>query len=110
MIDFLAPGLVYSLIKDGFGVLLRRRRRLRPSETLELRQKWKPLFEAEVRKTYREKLRRDVIIRDMKRIDAYPELDETRGISPWFRVGLVGTYHRGILIGLGWEALTRSSG
>jgi hypothetical protein len=44
----------------------------------------------------------------MKRLDAYPDLDENeKGISPWFRLGLVGTYHRGILVAHGWGTLTK---
>lgn len=44
-------------------------------------------------------------MRDMRRVDSYPETNKRRGISPWFRVGLLGTYHRGILLGLGWHNL-----
>lgn len=43
----------------------------------------------------------------MRRIDNYPEAKETRGISPWFRAGLAGTYHRGILAALSWGTLTK---
>ncbi len=53
------------------------------------------------------KLATDVIIRDMRRVDGYPDADAKRkGVSPWFRAGLMGTYHRGVLIGLRWETLT----
>jgi hypothetical protein len=39
-------------------------------------------------------------------MDRYPDLDaESKGISPWFRVGLVGRYHRGIEVALGIHAL-----
>ena len=38
----------------------------------------------------------------------YPDLDENeKGISPWFRLDLVGTYHRGILVAHGWGTLTK---
>jgi hypothetical protein len=39
-------------------------------------------------------------------MDHYPEIDEkAKGISPWFRAGLIGMYHRGVLIGLRWTTL-----
>ncbi len=107
MIEWLAPSFVYSVLKDALGAFRGRRRQLSAAQILELRQKWKPLFEEEIRKTDTEKLRKDVIIRDVKRLDNYPEVDcEAKGISPWFRVGLVGTYHKGILVGLRWGELT----
>lgn len=53
-----------------------------------------------IEKIWKNKYRNDVIIRDVKRIDAYPDTDESKKISPWFRVGLLDTYHKGILVGL----------
>jgi len=39
----------------------------------------------------------DAIIREVRRKDSYPELDESlRSISPWFKVELKGTYYAGI--------------
>jgi hypothetical protein len=108
MIELLAPGFLYSLLKDGWGALRSQHRRLSPSQLVAARQKWKDLFEPHIVQNYQRKLRSDVIVRDMKRIDNYPEIDEaSKGISPWFRVGLVGTYHRGILLGLNWGTLTK---
>jgi hypothetical protein len=92
------------------GLIRHKRRRLSPSQVVELRQKWKPLFEAHVWEKYRDKLTSEIIVRDMKRIDNYPDAKEARGISPWFRAGLVGTYHRGILAGLRWGTLTKQKG
>jgi hypothetical protein len=107
MIEWLAPGFLYAIVKDTFGALRRRHRRLSPAQILELRQKWKPLFEEEIMKNHTQKLRKDIIIRDVKRMDDYPNVDEKKkGISPWFRVGLMGTYHKGILVGLRWGKLT----
>ena len=54
-----------------------------------------------------EQLRPDVIIRDVLRIDDYPELSEKKGISSWFKVGLLDTYDRGILLGLEWVRLAQ---
>ena len=99
MIEWLTAGVVYQVGKDVWARIRGRSRRLTPSQIIELRSKWKPLFERHIADTYREKLRPDVIIRDMKRLDKYPNLDENEnGISPWLRLGLMGTYHRGILV------------
>ena len=55
-------------------------------------------------------IRRDVIIRDVRRMDKYPEVDsDEKGISAWFRLGLIDTYHRGILVSLGWDRLIEVS-
>ena len=109
MLEYLAPGLIYSMLKDAASAISSRRRKLTASEIVGLRKKWKPLFEEKIRDSHREKLRRDVIVRDMKRVDNYPDAREGKGISPWFRVGLVGTYHRGILLALRWETLARDN-
>jgi hypothetical protein len=107
VIEYLAPGFLYSLLKDSVNLILRKQRRLSNSQIIELRQKWKPLFEKHVWEQHRDKLTSEIIVRDMRRIDNYPEAEETRGISPWFRAGVVGTYHRGILAGLSWGTLTK---
>lgn len=107
MIEWLAPGFAYSLVKDAVAAFRGRQRRLTPAQVLEIRQKWKPLFEEEIWNTHGKKLRKDVIIRDVRRLDAYPEIDcKDKGVSPWFRVGLLDTYHKGILVGLRRGMLT----
>jgi hypothetical protein len=108
ILELLAPSFIYTVGKDLVKKLAGRKRRLTPSEVMALRSKWKPQFGQHISDDYREKLRPDVIIRDMKRLDKYPDLDENeKGISPWFRLGLVGTYHRGILVALSWGTLTK---
>jgi hypothetical protein len=106
MIDLLAPGFLYSLGKDVWARIFSRRRKLSTSEVVELRKKWKAEFEPRIWDTHKNKLRQDVIIRDMKRIDNYPDIDDnnkSKKCSPWFRAALVGTYHRGIYVGQTWE-------
>jgi hypothetical protein len=74
---------------------------------LELRQKWKPEFEQTLQERTAKKLGLDVIIRDVARLDEYPEVRKKRkGISPWFKVGLMDTYERGFLAGMMWGTLT----
>ena len=102
------PGFIYSLLKDlgSWGLAWARGRRLSSAEVIRLRAKWKTEFEENIYQTRKQKLREDVIIRDIKRMDTYPDLDDkAKGISSWFRAGLVGTYHKGALIGLEWSTL-----
>jgi hypothetical protein len=108
MIEWFAPGFIYGVLKDAYRGVMGRRRRLTPAEILHLREKWRPQFEKELWTNHREALRRDVIVRDVRRLDSYPNINERgKGISPWFRVGLVGTYHKGALLCLSWGSLTR---
>jgi len=91
--------LIYSILKDICSWLRRRRRRLSPDEVVCRRQKWKQEFEDKISERRVSGLRGDVIIRDMKRVDNYPDDDKKgKGISPWFRVGILGTYHHGIQV------------
>jgi len=109
MLELLAPSFIYSVGKDLVKQIIGRKRRLAPAQVIELRSKWKPQFEQHIWEDFKKKLRKDVIIRDMKRIDAYPNIDEKeKGISPWFRLGLVGTYHRGIYVAHGWGGLVKN--
>lgn len=101
------PGFLYSALKDAVGYFRDRRRKPSSSEIVAKRQKWKPVFEEQIRDRQRNGLRLDAIVRDMKRVDNYPDAKEGKGISSWFRVGLVGTYYRGIYLGLEWTTLTR---
>lgn len=108
MLEWLTGSLAYSVGKDLVGCALGRKRRLTPSQVIELRSRWKPEFEQHIWGTHRKELRSDVIIRDMNRLDAYPNINEKeKGISPWFRLGLVGTYYRGILIAHSWGGLKK---
>lgn len=104
MIGSLSASFVYSLFKDLLAYMRGMHRGLTPVKRIELRQKWKSQFEEKLFETNRKKLRKDIIIRDVKRVDDYPNLNpEEKGISPWFRVGLVDTYHKGIMVGMEWR-------
>lgn len=104
-IPSLGAGTIYSAIKDGAAWLRRRFHKLTPEERLARREKWKERFREEIWQTEERELRQDVIVRDVRRIDQYPETNDGRGISPWFRVALVGQYHRGIMLGLSIHSL-----
>jgi len=91
-------------------------RRLRPKskndrfasnvERIQHRERLRKLLQDEIYNCRAKELRQDVIVRDVKRVDNYPNVDEeSKGISPWFRVGLIDTYDRGILLGLRYGGL-----
>ena len=43
-------------------------------------------------------------------VQRYPNTEPGPGISPWFKVGLIDTYHMGIKVGLGWHGLVKCEG
>jgi len=65
-------------------------------------------FKDEIYKNTTKELRKDVVVRHVNRMDSYPEVEETKGISPWFRAALLDTYHKGILVGLRFGSLMES--
>src|SRR4029079_1534263 len=78
-IPFLDEAISYGKVGGSIIAAARRwwkarKRRLTPQEKLELRVKWKPQFETWIAEHYREQLRQDCIIRDMKRMDHYPQI------------------------------------
>jgi hypothetical protein len=101
---------VYRVVSDLVKYVLGKNQKLTPSQVLERRAKWKVEFEAKIAQRRSEGLRTDVYVRDVARLDAYPGIDaKVKGISAWFRVGLMGTYHKGIMLGLGWHGLVEDS-
>ncbi|MFG6554973.1 hypothetical protein [Sulfitobacter sp. 1A16808] len=108
--EFLSTSFLYNFVKDVLRFIFKRGRRLTAEEKIALRQKWRPQFEEEIIKNWRDKLRRDAIIRDVRRVDNYPDTDDShRGISPWFRVGLIDVYHKGILVAFQWDRLIQDA-
>jgi hypothetical protein len=95
-----------GIAKDAISMLLRRVRRPDPAEVIQRRQKLKTEVEGRLRWTDNSTRYGEAIIRDVKRVDDYPNVDpRSRGISAWYRAGLLGTYHRGIQIGLDFCSL-----
>jgi hypothetical protein len=102
----LSVSFLYGIARDIWKAIQGRRRVLSPTAVIGLREKWQPLIASKIRERRANRLRRDVIIRDVKRVDNYPDSARPeKGISSWFRAGLVGTYHRGIQVGLQYEGL-----
>ena len=100
-LEYLAPGFLYTVVKDVVARI--RGRHLSPAEKIQTQQKWKAVFDQKLWERQRQDIRTDVIIRDVKRHDRYPNLDDkAKDISPWFRAGLMGTYYKGVMIGLQW--------
>ncbi len=89
---------LYSLGKDGWNAFRDKKRS--NSKRVEIRQKWKPQFESRIIENHRQRLRRDVYIRDLARLDDYPNSKVSESISASFRVGLGAATHRGILVWL----------
>jgi hypothetical protein len=103
---WIAPGkLAWSVLSAVWKFFRRNKRHLTPQERLALRTRWKPLFEGYLWQHQRQKLRQDIIIRDMRRMDKYPHIDEGRRISPWCRTDLIDTYEKGIMVALGRKEL-----
>lgn len=76
-----------------------------PSERVHHREKLRKEFEEEIYRCRRDNLRKDVIIRHVNRLDQYPDVKDEKGISPWFKLGLLDTYHGGIKVALRWVEL-----
>jgi len=111
MLEYLAPGFLYSVAKDFLSYVRGRKRRLTPEQVLERRQKWKKEIEPVLWKRAKDKLAMDVVIRDVKRLDEYPDVTKPnrKGISAWFKAGLTTTYHNGIEVNLGWHGLIKDA-
>jgi len=68
-----------------------------PVQLLKRREELRREFEEHLPKKNKYGVHCDAIIRDIKRMDLYPAIDEEgKGISPWFKVEVKGLYHRGL--------------
>ena len=74
----------------------KQRKRSSPEERVKHRQEIKAEIESRLRWPEPDPSP-EIIIRDLARMDRYPEPDDSLlGISPWFKVEVLGLYHRGI--------------
>jgi hypothetical protein len=81
-----------------------------PAERVKHRESFRIIFERELSEIRTKELRSDVIIRDVDRVDGYPNAsDEETGISSWFRIGLLETYTRGVKVLLRIVNLTQTN-
>jgi len=68
--------------------------------------KWRKEVEENLRGADKYGTHGETIIRDVSRMDAYPNIDDKqKGISPWFKVEIKGLYYRGIEVFLRVEYL-----
>jgi hypothetical protein len=96
MLEYFAGG--YRLLKDLISYFASRKRRPTHEVKVKLKAKWKPEVEEKLREWHHERLRHDVIVHNVKRVKEYPDGLLSKGISPWFRAGLMDTYHDGIML------------
>lgn len=76
---------------------LRRRRPPLPREKIERRLRLREEFSTRMGEPSRYGTYGEAIIRDIERLDAYPNVDPPRwGISPWFKAEVNDLYHRGV--------------
>lgn len=98
--------LIYNVLKDLTAWLRKRFSKPDPAETVRERASRKREFEENLRWIDDMDAYGEAIVRDISRVDSYPDIEQERkGISPWFRVGLIGLYHRGVEVGLRIEGL-----
>lgn len=103
-LSFLGP--LITLVKDIGGYVVKRFKKPDPVETLQRRDKWRVEFEERLRKKDSAGTHGNAIIRDVKRMDRYPDIKENeRRISAWFRVEVKGLYHRGLEVFINIESL-----
>lgn len=103
--SFFLLRFIYNPVKDFFLWIKKRRKpRFSNSEVVQLRLKWKKIFSERFLDIKIKKLGYDVIVRDVSRLNEYPDSAiKSKGISPWFKAGLAGTYDKGIILCIGWE-------
>jgi hypothetical protein len=83
---------LYNVLKDLARWAYGRFKPRDSAEVLRQRTKWKAEFERNTSLLDN----RDVIIRDLNRMDSYPNINEReKGISAWFKTEFKGLYHRG---------------
>jgi len=97
---------VFSLAKDGIAFVWRKLRKPEPAQLISKRQTLKSDVEAHLRWIDNSVRYGEIIVRDVRRADEYPKVNtKSKGISSWFKATLLGTYHRGLQVGLSFYSL-----
>lgn len=82
---------IYNATKDLLRFVLKKMEKEDPAQVVPLRLKWKEEVQQNIRWIDDVVGYGEAIIRDVKRADSYTNVEENgKGISPWFRVGLLG--------------------
>ncbi|MBX3661848.1 MAG: hypothetical protein KF804_05305 [Burkholderiales bacterium] len=107
----------FALLTGGAELVRRRSKKSAldrfPSDgaRIQHREKLRKEFREELYNCRAKKLRQDVIVRRVDRVDDYPNIDNKRpGISPWFRVAFLDMYERGIVLCLSIGGLKECDG
>ena len=95
-----AFAFVYRAIQRKNTKLQNRRSRLERNE------KWRIKFSDYYQSFQAKKLDNPIVIRDFGRIEQYPKAKTDKGISPSFKIWLVGTYYNGIMVSFGMMYIT----
>ncbi len=74
--------LGWAAVRGLWRFTHRNKRKLTPEQKLEYRTKWKPKFIELLAERHVKELRSDVIIRDLRRLDTYPEISKGRASRP----------------------------
>lgn len=107
-------GLIFSFLEvfRRYEIHLVKREGIKfptPGDLIRHRQKFRKLFDEEIHKCRTKRLKQDVIIRHVNRMDSYPDTKEKgKGISSWFRARLLDTYNNGIMVALRFYKLSMS--
>lgn len=99
VIEYLNASFIYSFLKDAWGFISVRKSRKARAD-LKSREKWKGKTQEYLYDIRAKNLRDDVIIRDIDRYNQYPDALDQKGISPWFKLGILELYHNGVKFGL----------
>lgn len=91
-----SPEPIVSLLLVIAGLIVHLIPETTPAEKIKRRIELKAKFQEKLVWNPRLKTFNTAIIRHVERSDNYPNLDNKKGISPWFRVEVKGLYHRGI--------------
>jgi hypothetical protein len=99
--------LVYRIVGDVAQWVSRKRD---PAAILRHRSAIKADIEANLRWVHPNVEYGEAIVRDVRRMDSYPEVESPRrGLSPWFKIWVGGLYYAGLEVRLGIRAATTDS-
>jgi len=99
--EFLTFSPFWGPVRDLISLMYRRINRNNPIDLVAKRLKLKKEIEDKLQWQNHTQGYGEAIIRDIHRTKQYPDIDtKHKGISPWFRVGIIGTYHQGVEVGL----------
>lgn len=89
--------LIFSPLLDLGKWIIKKFKKLDPVLVLKRREEFRKEFENKLSRKNQYGVRCEAIIRDIKRMDSYPDIDTTeKRISPWFKVEVKGLYHKGV--------------